>query len=80
MTAEPNDPKRNYLEEIRKAGDRAAGLTRQLLTFSRKQVVEQKVIDLNSIVVDIEKMLHRLIGEDVDLVTDLALGCSFSES
>ena len=68
--------KRTFLEEIRKAGERATGLTRQLLAFSRKQVIEQKVMDLNSIVIDIERMLHRLIGEDIDLITSLdpALG------
>jgi len=55
------------VEEIRKAADRAAGLTRQLLAFSRKQVFEPKVVDLNAVVADIEKMLDRLIGEDVHL-------------
>ena len=71
-----DDSKRTYVEEIRKAGNRATNLTRQLLTFSRKQVSEQKVMDLNSIVIDIERMLHRLIGEDIDLITSLdpALG------
>jgi len=59
------------LDEIRKAGERAASLTRQLLAFSRQQVFERKVLDLNRLIAEIEKMLRRLIGEDVDLVTAL---------
>ncbi|MEO6392881.1 MAG: PAS domain S-box protein [Pyrinomonadaceae bacterium] len=66
-TLQPQDPLRHNLEEIKKAGTRAAGLTRQLLAFSRKQVLQPKVLSLNSIVTDLEKMLHRLIGEDVEL-------------
>jgi PAS domain S-box-containing protein len=60
------------LREIRKAGERAATLTRQLLAFSRKQVLQPKVIDLNVVVADVEKILHRLIGEDVELLTRFA--------
>ncbi len=56
------------INEIRKAGQRAASLTRQLLAFSRKQILEPKVLDLNAIVVDLDKMLRRLIGEDIELV------------
>ncbi len=59
------------LEEIRKAGERAASLTRQLLAFSRQQVFERKVLDLNRLIAEIEKMLRRLIGEDIDLVIAL---------
>lgn len=65
------DPLRRNIEEIKKAGDRAASLTRQLLAFSRKQVLQPKVLDLNTVVSDLEKMLRRLIGEDVDLRTVL---------
>jgi len=63
------DPLRQNVGEIRKAGLRAASLTRQLLAFSRKQVLQAKILDLNEVVQDIDKMLRRLIGEDIDLVT-----------
>jgi PAS domain S-box-containing protein len=55
------------LEQILKATQRASGLTRQLLAFSRKQIVDPKVLDLNALSADLEKMLGRLIGEDIDL-------------
>ena len=60
------------IEEIRKAGQRAASLTRQLLAFSRKQVIQPEVLNLNEILAGTEKMLRRLIGEDIDLVTIFA--------
>jgi signal transduction histidine kinase len=63
------DPRRRRLGEIRKAAERATSLTRQLLAFSRKQVLQPKVLDLNAVVADMGKMLQRLIGEDIDLVT-----------
>ncbi len=61
-----------YLEEVKKAGDRAANLTRQLLAFGRKQILQPIPLDLNSIVADLNKMLRRLIGEDIDLNAKLA--------
>ncbi|MBF8259935.1 MAG: PAS domain S-box-containing protein, partial [Actinobacteria bacterium] len=63
---------RRDVEEIRKAGDRAAALTRQLLAFSRRQVLQPKVLDLNTVVTNMGQMLRRLIGEDIELSTDLS--------
>jgi two-component system, cell cycle sensor histidine kinase and response regulator CckA len=68
---EPDNPIRGSADEILKAGKRAASLTRQLLAFSRQQVLDPKVIDLNSAVADMEKLLRRLIGEDIELATKL---------
>jgi two-component system, cell cycle sensor histidine kinase and response regulator CckA len=66
------DPNRADVEEIKGAADRAASLTRQLLAFSRKQVLQPRVLDLNTeVIAGLEKMLRRLIGEDVELVTTL---------
>ena len=59
------------VDEITKASNRAAGLTRQLLAFSRRQIIQPKVLDLNSIVNEMNKMLRRLIGENVELVTEI---------
>ncbi|MBI5343577.1 MAG: PAS domain S-box protein [Deltaproteobacteria bacterium] len=67
-------PLRRDVEEIQKAGERATSLTRQLLAFSRKQVLQPKVLDLNAIVANMNGMLRRLIGEDIDLVTALRPG------
>jgi PAS domain S-box-containing protein len=63
------DPRRADLDEIQKAATAAAGLTRQLLAFSRQQVLEPRVLDLNEVVDAAGKMLKRLIGEDIDLIT-----------
>ncbi len=66
---EPDDPDRRALGLIQHTGERASALTRQLLAFSRKQVLQPKVLDLNSVVAGVEPMLRRLIGEDIELVT-----------
>jgi len=66
-----NDLQRKDIEEIQNAGVRAALLTRQLLAFSRKEVLQPKVLDLNSVVTGAEKLLHRLIGEDIEVVVVL---------
>ncbi|OGP71453.1 MAG: hypothetical protein A2W09_05795 [Deltaproteobacteria bacterium RBG_16_50_11] len=65
------DPLRINVEETKKAADRAAELIRQLLAFSRRQIMEMKVIDLNGLLQDLEKMLQRVIGEEIELVTRL---------
>jgi two-component system cell cycle sensor histidine kinase/response regulator CckA len=70
----PADPLRADIEEIRKAASRAAGLTRQLLLFSRQQVVEPKVMDLNEVLASMDNMLQRILGEDVELVSVPAKG------
>lgn len=59
------------LNEIKKATEKAAALTRQLLAFSRRQVLEPKALDLNAIVTDMERMLNRTIGANIEFVTDL---------
>jgi two-component system, cell cycle sensor histidine kinase and response regulator CckA len=66
-----DSPIRSCIDEVLKAGHRAAGLTRQLLAFSRQQQMDPRVLDLNIVVRDMEKMLKRLIGEDVRLLTRL---------
>jgi signal transduction histidine kinase/CheY-like chemotaxis protein len=60
------EPSRNNIEQIQKAADRAVSMTRQLLAFSRMQVLEPRVIDLNAVIADMGKMLARLIGEDIE--------------
>ncbi|MBP7462155.1 MAG: PAS domain S-box protein, partial [Candidatus Delongbacteria bacterium] len=68
---EPDDRNRSVLMEVYKAGQRAASLTKQLLAFSRRQVLQLAPINLNQVVEDLVKMLHRLIGENIDLVITL---------
>jgi len=67
-----DNPLRANVEEIQKAAERAANLTHQVLAFSRRQVLDMKVIDLNSLLRDLDKMLHRVIREDIELATVLA--------
>jgi PAS domain S-box-containing protein len=71
------DPMRREIEEIEQAGQRAAGLTNQLLAFSRRQVLQPQVLNLNDVVANLGKMLERLIGEDIVLVTTLAPDIGF---
>ena len=68
----PSDPKREYARAIRKAGERAAKLTSQLMAFSRKQIIHPRVVSLNGVVRGMEQMLRRIIGEDVEMETVLA--------
>jgi two-component system cell cycle sensor histidine kinase/response regulator CckA len=67
----PSDPMRAEMDEVQKAADRAAALTRQLLAFSRRQVLAPKVVNLNYLVEDMNKLLRRLLGEDIELCTRL---------
>lgn len=71
---QPGDPLRSRLEDIRKAGDRAADLTRQLLALSRRQLLVPRVLDLNALITESTSMLRRLLGEDIELVTLLDPG------
>jgi signal transduction histidine kinase/ActR/RegA family two-component response regulator len=66
---QPGDPTAKYAEEVRKAGDRAASLTRQLLAFSRKQVLQPQAVELNQVVTNLQSMLKVLIGEHIEVVT-----------
>lgn len=72
MQLMPGDPMRDSVDEIYKAGKRAADLTRQLLTFSRKQVVNPEPVDLGQLILDSRSMFRRLLGEDIELITHLA--------
>jgi PAS domain S-box-containing protein len=68
----PDDPYREAVDEIQNAGKRAAALTQQLLAFSRKQVLEPRILNVNTIIADVEKMLRRLLGEDIEMQLVLA--------
>ena len=68
---ESKDPRRAFASEIQGAATRAAGLTRQLLAFSRRQVLQPEVLDLNATVAEMEKMLRRLVGEDMRIACSL---------
>jgi signal transduction histidine kinase/response regulator RpfG family c-di-GMP phosphodiesterase len=66
------DPIRKQLDEVKKASERAAALIRQLLAFSRKQILQPVPLDLNRVTTELQKMLHRILGEDIALVPVLA--------
>ena len=69
---DPSNPVFGQVSQIKKAGERAAKLTRQLLAFSRKQIIDPKVLDLNAIINDFHEMLRRLVREDIDITLALA--------
>jgi two-component system, cell cycle sensor histidine kinase and response regulator CckA len=71
---DPKDPRREEVEEIRRAAQRATSLTHQLLAFGRRQVLQPRVLDLNEIVENMDRMLRRMIGEDIQFLTILAPG------
>ena len=71
---EPDDPIRHEIGEIKMAGERAAAMTAKLLAFSRRQVAERRVTNLNSVMLDIQELLSRLIGEDIELVAKVEPG------
>ena len=69
---DPTDPRSEDVKQIRSAAERASALTRQLLAFSRKQILQPRVLDLNSVVSSVEPMLRRLIGEDITIASSCA--------
>jgi two-component system cell cycle sensor histidine kinase/response regulator CckA len=71
---EDEHPLRRHIEEIKRAGERASGMTHQLLAFSRRQVLQPRVLALNAVVADVETLLQRLIGADIELVSVLDPG------
>src|SRR5579862_1126337 len=77
---EPNHPLQEKARSIQQAADRATTLTRQLLAFSRKQLLELKVVDVNSIVEDMERLVNPLIGENVELITLLAPDAAYTRA
>jgi PAS domain S-box-containing protein len=68
----PQERSRTFVEEILKAGERASDLTRQLLAFGRRQVLQPRVIDLNETIIEMDKLLHRVVAEDTQIIYDLA--------
>jgi PAS domain S-box-containing protein len=70
----PGDHRGHQVQQIKKAGLRATSLTRQLLAFSRKQIFQPRILDVNALVTDFNKMLERMVGEDIELVCDLKPG------
>jgi len=68
----PDSPVQEMLKYVLDSGHRAANLVRQLLAFSRKQIIEPKIINLNSLIPDLDKMLRRIIGEDIKIKTNVA--------
>src|SRR5678815_3462218 len=68
----PSGDLRDDVEQIQAAGRRGAALTRQLLMFTRQQVVEPRVLDLNAVLADVRKMLQRLLGSDIALIAHTA--------
>ncbi len=71
MEVDPDDPLFELLQEVYDSSERAADLTRQLLTFSRKQIVSERVVNINHVIENLRRMLVRIIGEDIKLATDL---------
>jgi len=74
LNLQEGDPLKANIEEIRGASERASDLIRQLLAFSRKQIMEMQVLDLNLVLNRLDNMLHRVLGEDIELVTILTEG------
>ena len=81
MSSQEEDPTFHYLKGIKKSAERAAALTRQLLAFSRKQLLQPRVINLDEVITDLEAMLRRLIGKDIELrMLKAVLGWSKAEN
>jgi two-component system cell cycle sensor histidine kinase/response regulator CckA len=72
-----NDPNRSDLEQIKQAGQRATALTSQLLAFSRRQILQPRILNLNDVITDMSKMLRRMIGEDIEFVCITRPGLGF---
>ncbi len=74
MSQKYKDPIRKFVEEIKKAAERAASLTNKLLAFSRKQILQTKILNVNTLITDLEKMIQRIIGEDIMFISNLETG------